>query len=448
VWRDVRLEILGIVRTSPGHTDILKQCAAESFPASRQLRRMHCVVHLRIQCADSAHIKPLQQATFQQGQRAYKKTRPQEVPAGSFYASSSSCPRGWGATPHAKTPERTNRSSRTRPGTLHSTATAKKAEQIDLTLESDDDAKVEEEDEFFSDLFQGKRKRRECGSAGSGEGGEPTREDLLAITGSADSSTSMEDTVQTTSASRDEVIFLSEEQKRGQCEFLRKHFLGMDGDVLERCTRRKPEANRRKGGVVCSIRGGGMGAFDLTNAQLKCLKASEWLNDEVINAYMSLLSLRSIVRCKKYLEGLADGAGNEGDETDQELQEVGDTDREQELQGVGDTDKEQELEGVGDADREQDAIGCDGPQQEKKTAERDQRRARRRGDAFSGSSDDGQLRFKEAQESDKENTASKPPPNCAFFSSFFYAILRNAKGGYDFDNVRRWSRNKVGSSVH
>ena len=179
-----------------------------------------------------------------------------------------------------------------------------------------------------------------------------------------------------------------------------------------------------------------MGAFDLTNAQLKCLKASEWLNDEVINAYMSLLSLRCIVRCKKYLEGLADGAGNEGDETDRELQEVGDTDR------------EQELEGVGDADREQDAIGCDGPQQEKKTAERDQRRARRRGDAFSGSSDDGQLRSKAAQESDNENTASKPPPNCVFFSSFFYTILRNAKGGYDFDNVRRWSRNKVGSRVH
>ena len=268
----------------------------------------------------------------------------------------------------------------------------------------------------------------------------PTREDLLAITGSADSSTSIEDTVQICSASRDEVIFLSEEQKRGQCEFLREHFLGMDGDVLERCTRRKPEAKRRKGGVVCSIRGGGMGAFDLTNAQLKCLKASEWLNDEVINAYMSLLSLRCIVRCKKYLEGLADGAGNEGDETDRELQEVGDTDREQELEGVGDTD------------REQDAIGCDGPQQEKKTAERDQKGARRRGDAFSGSSDDGQLRSKAAQESDKENTSkstsSKPPPNCAFFSSFFYAILRNAKGGYDFDNVRRWSRNKVGSSVH
>ena len=312
-----------------------------------------------------------------------------------------------------------------RPGTPHSTALAKKAEQIDLTMESDDDdAKVEEEDNLFNDCFQGKRKRQECGNAGSGEGGEPTREDLLAITGSADSSTSMEDTVQTTSASRDEVIFLSEEQKRGQCEFLRKHFLGMDGDVLERCTRRKPEAKRRKGGVVCSIRGGGMGAFDLTNAQLKCLKASEWLNDEVINAYMSLLSLRSMVRCKKYSEGLADDAGNEGDKKDQDLEEVGDT------------------------GREQDVIGCDGPHQEKMTAERNQRGARRRGDAFSGSSDDGQPRSKAAHESDKENTASKPPPSCAFFSSFFYAILRNAKGGYDFDNVRRWSRNKVGSRVH
>jgi hypothetical protein len=159
-----------------------------------------------------------------------------------------------------------------------------------------------------------------------------------------------------------------------------------------------------------------LGALDLTNAQVKCLKASEWLNDEVINAYMSLRSLRSIVRCKKYLERLADGAGSEGDETDQEVQEVGNTDRGQELEG-----------GV-DADREQDAIGCDGPQQANKTAKRDQRGARRRGDAFSGSSDDGQLRSTAAQEIDKENTTSKPPTNGCIFHQLLLRDLAQCQG--------------------
>ena len=47
-----------------------------------------------------------------------------------------------------------------------------------------------------------------------------------------------------------------------------------------------------------------------------------------------------------------------------------------------------------------------------------------------------------------EHAESTAPPKCAFFSSFFYAILRNAKNGYNFDNVRRWSRNKVWGCVH
>ncbi|EKX42315.1 hypothetical protein GUITHDRAFT_153582 [Guillardia theta CCMP2712] len=33
-------------------------------------------------------------------------------------------------------------------------------------------------------------------------------------------------------------------------------------------------------------------------------------------------------------------------------------------------------------------------------------------------------------------------PRCEFFSSFFYAILRNAKGGYSYKNVERWGRRK------
>jgi len=32
---------------------------------------------------------------------------------------------------------------------------------------------------------------------------------------------------------------------------------------------------------------------------------------------------------------------------------------------------------------------------------------------------------------------------CVFFNSFVYACIRNGKKGYDFDHVKRWSRNKV-----
>ena len=43
---------------------------------------------------------------------------------------------------------------------------------------------------------------------------------------------------------------------------------------------------------------------------------------------------------------------------------------------------------------------------------------------------------------------STAPLKCVFFSSFFYAILCNAKGGYNFQSVRRWSRKKVCGCVY
>jgi len=124
-----------------------------------------------------------------------------------------------------------------------------------------------------------------------GDGGELTREDMLAMTGSADSGTSMEDTVHSPFvAQKEEMIELSEKQKQGQCDFLRHHFVGADEDMRNMCAQLAAEegskastrqAKRRKAGVVCTIRHGGMGVFDLSNSQLKCLKGNEWLNDEV-----------------------------------------------------------------------------------------------------------------------------------------------------------------------
>ena len=43
---------------------------------------------------------------------------------------------------------------------------------------------------------------------------------------------------------------------------------------------------------------------------------------------------------------------------------------------------------------------------------------------------------------------STAPLKCVFFSSFFYAILCNAKGGYNFQSVRRWSLKKVCGCVY
>jgi hypothetical protein len=47
------------------------------------------------------------------------------------------------------------------------------------------------------------------------------------------------------------------------------------------------------------------------------------------------------------------------------------------------------------------------------------------------------------EEGEIEGKDAELPKRAAFFSSFFYALLRNAKGGYKYENVKRWSRNKV-----
>ena len=49
----------------------------------------------------------------------------------------------------------------------------------------------------------------------------------------------------------------------------------------------------------------------------------------------------------------------------------------------------------------------------------------------------------QGEEGEIEGKDAELPKRAAFFSSFFYALLRNAKGGYKYENVKRWSRNKV-----
>ncbi len=99
--------------------------------------------------------------------------------------------------------------------------------------------------------------------------------------------------------------------------------------MIEIC-RVEAERHDRDESEASTVKAEGMGSFRLDASTLKCLGSSTWLNDEVVNAYMALLSLR-----------------------------------------------------------------C--------------------------------ARAAEAAMSDDEDQPSQADPKCAFFSSFFYALLRNAK---------------------
>ena len=56
---------------------------------------------------------------------------------------------------------------------------------------------------------------------------------------------------------------------------------------------------------------------------------------------------------------------------------------------------------------------------------------------------DDQPKAKESGALVEEQSAKvDAPTRSAFFSSFFYALLRNAKNGYNYANVQRWSRKK------
>jgi len=146
------------------------------------------------------------------------------------------------------------------------------------------------DDDIFSSNNDHTGDRRSRRGDGEGDGGELTREVMLAKTGSAVSSTLMEDTVHSPFAvQKEEMIELSEKLKQSHCDFLWHHFLCADEDMRNMCTQLDAEkgskasrrqAKRRRAGVVCTICNGGMGVFDLSNTQLKCLKGNEWLDDE------------------------------------------------------------------------------------------------------------------------------------------------------------------------
>jgi hypothetical protein len=202
----------------------------------------------------------------------------------------------------------------------------------------------------------------------------------------------------------------------------------------------------------------GMGVFDLTTAQLKCLTAMDWLNDEVVNAYMSLLGLRNKTRWNKYAaaQHKHQDANNE-DEVMSKEQVHAKTDEghgkeEHTVDGVDDVKvmSAKECDDKGEEDAQQPAQmerrstrsggagggdACNAKARDNGGREGVKERRRERRKTGGGDKDDDKTR-----EKDHDKSA---PIRTAFFSSFFYALLRNAKGGYKYENVRRWSRDKV-----
>ena len=320
----------------------------------------------------------------------YAKTKPlqiepRKVDTGSFYANPAS-------------------SRAHRPAVTCSTSGLQRKKDdgpIDLTADSDDDC-VEEVEEKTSKCEE--------------DAMNLTRDHLFQLTGSVESGTSMEDTLHGVKSSGEDAFDVRDEQDESQCEFLRRHFAGLDDALLSWCSRpeidvqdteamvieKARQARRQKSGVSCSIRHGGMGAFDLKESHLMCLRNREWLNDEVINAYMSLLALRSELCWKRYRQRRASEAGDDQQQA-----------------------KESEAEDTYESTQEvMDSYGESDDVEEKRDAQWLQC------DDLVGGADEAESKKVDA------------PTRSAFFSSFFYALLRNAKNGYNYANVQRWSRKK------
>lgn len=169
---------------------------------------------------------------------------------------------------------------------------------------------------------------------------------------------------------------------------------------------------------------------------------------------MSLLSLRNEICCKNWKAHHEEGADEEGvNDMEAEVREHGEGSRDEKGQ-QGDTDDVAvgtsgiHEESGGDHEREKkrcrvprkDSAASEAPDDADRAASQDGRARLHKG----GGEAEGRARPHEPLRDPCSDMAASPN-RCAFFSSFFYAILRNAKSGYTYENVRRWSRKKVRS---
>lgn len=83
-----------------------------------------------------------------------------------------------------------------------------------------------------------------------------------------------------------------------ECDFL-KEWVGSDEFIKQICRGKQEQEEEEESAErpgLSTVKALGMGSFSLDQQVMNCLADSTWLNDEVINAYMALLSIRSAVR--------------------------------------------------------------------------------------------------------------------------------------------------------
>mmetsp|Transcript_12228 Transcript_12228/g.24386 ORF Transcript_12228/g.24386 Transcript_12228/m.24386 type:complete len:673 (+) Transcript_12228:244-2262(+) len=244
--------------------------------------------------------------------------------------------------------------------------------------------------------------------------------DLIDVTGSSSTGVSSSDLC----LADDPIDVDSEEPEslsQDDCDFLRS-WVGSDAMIKQLCLcdsdGEVSAGGKKPDEVLGVIRADGMGCFDLTAKTLRCLSQNTWLNDEVVNAYMALLSLRSTTSPKVERVHGPPPVGTEGEgETEEERGSKGDS-----------ADEECTSESKGEAADEAEHTDEEGAASERSEELAEEPSA---GDSCS-----------EAASADEEAQSPSRRPRCCFFSSFFYALLRNAKGGYSHDNVRRWAKKK------
>jgi hypothetical protein len=175
------------------------------------------------------------------------------------------------------------------------------SEPIDLTMDSDED------DE---------KPRNARKTKGKQELNAPTRQDVLDLTGSESTGVDVADVDK--GEMLDPSIFKQDKSNVKNnpklCRFLQLIMVGTNQDVLDIVNYDDEEDENEDDldveevsadKIMGSVHAPGLGSYALTAADLKCLTQREWLNDEIINAYLCLLTHRNNVFQKALAEAKA-----------------------------------------------------------------------------------------------------------------------------------------------
>jgi hypothetical protein len=122
----------------------------------------------------------------------------------------------------------------------------------------------------------------------------PTRQDLLELTGSISTAVDLKDLegLEPSGRAVEECVLPD-----STCKFLKELWVGQDKKILfKRGTGAHTVQSAGTLGdqaILGTISANGMGSFALSSKDLSCLEGPDWLNDEVVNAYMCLLQIRN-----------------------------------------------------------------------------------------------------------------------------------------------------------